>query len=59
MIIEATSEDRGRVTRDGCSLYYNPSQGGPPRFEELLQEALAVRRENIKLDPEQYGHPRE
>jgi len=58
MISEAKGADRGRVTPDGCSLFYNPSQGGPPRFEELVQEALAVRRKNIARNPEKYGRPR-
>jgi hypothetical protein len=59
MITEARGEDRGHVSEDGCSLYYNPSQGGPPRLEELLQEALSVRRQNIKRDPDRYGRPRQ
>jgi len=58
-IMEATGKSRGYVTADGCSLFYNPSQGGAPRLEELLREVLAVRRENIARDPERYARPRE
>jgi len=58
-IAEATGENRGHVTPDGCTVYYNPSQGGVLRLEELLRELLAVRRRNIVIDPERYGYPRD